>query len=83
MKKGDLIKNKYDGKFAVILSTYTRFFQDRSHWGSDVDYGVADTAVEVKWMECGTEHTFQKSKMKRNWEVVSYKTDINCPRQSD
>ena len=83
MKKGDLIKNKYDGKFAVILSTYTRFFQDRSHWGSDIDYGVADTAVEVKWMECGTEHTFQKSKMKRNWEVVSYKTDINCPRQSD
>jgi len=73
MKKGDLIKNKYDGKFAVILSTYTRFFQDRSHWGSDVDYGVADTAVEVKWMECGTEHTFQKSKMKRNWEVVSCK----------
>jgi hypothetical protein len=73
MKKGDLIKNIRTGQFAVVLSTYTRFFQDRSHWGSDVDYGVADTAVEIKWMECGTEYTFQRSKMKRNWEVVSCK----------
>ena len=73
MQKGDLIRNKNDGKFAIILSTYTRFFQDRSHWGSDIDYGVADTAVEIKWMDCGSEHTLQKSKMKRNWEVVSCK----------
>ena len=73
MQKGDLIRNKNDGKFAIILSTYTRFFQDRSHWDSDIDYGVADTAVEIKWMECGTEYTFQRSKMRRNWEVVSCK----------
>ena len=73
MKKGDLIKHKATGGFAVVLSTYTRFFQDRSHWGSQVDYGVADTAVEIKWMDNGYEHTLQKSKMKRNWEVVSCK----------
>ena len=71
MKKGDLIKNKNDGKFAIVLATYTRFFQDRSHWGSDIDYGVADTAVEIKWMDNGYEHTLQKSKMRHNWEVVS------------
>ena len=73
MKKGDLIRNKNDGEFAIVLSTYTRFFQDRSHWGSQVDYGVADTAVEIKWMEGGQEHAFRKSRMKRNWEVVSCK----------
>ena len=73
MQKGDLIRNKNDGKFAIILSTYTRFFQDRSHWGSDIDYGVADTAVEIKWIDGGSEHTLHKSKMKHNWEVVSCK----------
>ena len=41
LKKGDLIRNKNDGEYAVVISTYTKFFQDRSHWGSDVDYGVA------------------------------------------
>ena len=73
MKKGDLIKNKYDGKFAIVLATYTRFFQDQSAMHLNYDYGVADTAVEIKWMDCGREHTLQKSKMKRNWEVVSCK----------
>ena len=71
MKKGDLIKNKYDGKFAIVLATYTRFFQDRSAMHLNYDYGVADTAVEIKWMDCGREHTLQKSKMRHNWEVVS------------
>ena len=72
MKKGDLIRNKNDGEFAVILSTFTKFFQDSNYNGSH-DYGVADTAVRIKWMDGGYEHTFQKSKMKRNWEVISCK----------
>ena len=73
MKKGDLIKNKSTGQFAVVLSTYTRFFQDPSAYDRSYDYGVAGTAVCIKWMEGGQEHTFRKSKMKRNWEVVSCK----------
>ena len=69
MKKGDLIRNKNDGEFAVVISTYTKFFQDTNSMHSD--YGVADTAVQIKWMDGGYEHTFQKSKMKRNWEVIN------------
>ena len=70
MKKGDLIRNKSDGKYAVVMSTYTRFFQDSDYNGPH-DYGVAGTAVEIKWTEDGQSHTFKKSKMKYNWEIVS------------
>ena len=73
MKKGDLIRNKYDGKFAIVLTTYTRFFQDDNAMHYDYDYGSAGTAVEIKWMECGSKRTLRKSKMKRNWEIVSCK----------
>ena len=71
MKKGDLIRNKHDGQFAIVLSTYTRFFQDQNAMHYDFDYGVADTAVHIKWVEGGNEHTLQKSKMHRNWEVLN------------
>ncbi len=71
MKKGDLIKNKYDGKFAIVLATYTKFFQDPDAHHFSYDYGTAGTAVEIKWMECGMERTLRKSKMRHNWEVVS------------
>ena len=70
MKKGDLIRNKNDGEFAIILSTYTKFFQD-SNYSGEHDYGVAGTAVRIKWMSGDQEHTFQKSKMRRNWEVIN------------
>ena len=70
LEKGDLIRNKNDGEYAVVISTFTKFFQDRSHWGSDIDYGVADTAVRIQWVVGGTEHVFQRSKMSRNWEIV-------------
>tara|TARA_B100000700_G_scaffold204051_1_gene224391 strand:- start:50 stop:283 length:234 start_codon:yes stop_codon:yes gene_type:complete len=70
MKKGDLIRNKNDGEFAIVLSTFTKFFRDPNYSGQ-YDYGVAATAVHIKWMDGGHEHTFQKSKMKRNWEVIN------------
>ncbi len=70
MKKGDLIRNKNDGEFAIVISTFTKFFQDPNYSGHH-DYGVADTAVHIKWMDSGYEHTFQRSKMKHNWEVIS------------
>ena len=71
MKKGDLIRNKRDGKFAIVLATYTRFFQESYPYRHSVDYGVAGTAVEIKWLDGGNTHTFQKSKMKANWEIVN------------
>ena len=71
MKKGDLIRNKNTGAFAIVMATYTKFFQDRDAYGYSYDYGVAGTAVEVKWVVSGHEHTFRKSKMKHNWEVIS------------
>ena len=70
MKKGDLIRNKNDGEWAVVLLTFTKFFQD-SNYSGEYDYGVADTAVRIKWLEGGQEHVFQQSKMHRNWEVIS------------
>ena len=70
LEKGYLIRNKNDGEYAVVISTYTKFFQDPSHWGSDIDYGVADTAVRVQWINTGEEHTFRKGKMKNSWEIV-------------
>ena len=71
MKKGDLIRNKNTGEFAIVLSTYIRFFQDQSAMHYDFDYGVADTAVHIKWVEGGNERTLQRSKMHRNWEVLN------------
>ena len=54
MKKGDLIRNKNDGEFAIVISTFTKFFQEYNPHGWD-DYGSADTAVRIKWMEGGQE----------------------------
>jgi len=71
LEKGDILRNKNDGEMVVILSMFTKFFQDQSHWHSDIDYGVAGTAVRVQWIEGGNEHTFQKSKMRSNWEIVT------------
>ena len=70
MKKGDLIRNKYDGKFAIVLSTFTKFFQDPNYTGQ-ADYGVAGTAVRIKWTDDGQERTLKKSKMRHNWEVLN------------
>ena len=72
MKKGDLIRNKSDGKYAIVISTYIKFFQE-FNYGGDADYGSAGTAIVVEWIESGYKHTLRKSKMRHNWEVVSCK----------
>ena len=71
LEKGDILRNKNDGEMVVILAMFTKFFQDRSHWDSDVDYGVAGTAVRVQWIDNGNEHVFRKGTMQRNWEIVT------------
>ena len=70
MKKGDLIKSK-NGDLAVVLSTYIKFFQDRDAYHYDYDYGVADTAVHIKYVDGGFERILQKSGMTSHWEVIS------------
>jgi len=68
MKKGTLIRNKSDGLYAIVISEpFVKFFPERG----DMDYGSADTAVRVKWVECGYERVMRQSSMKRNWEVIS------------
>jgi len=68
MKKGTLLKNKSDGQYIIVISEpFTKFFPEHG----DMDYGYADTAVRVKWIECGYEKVMRQRAMKRNWEVIN------------
>ena len=68
MKKGTLLKNKSDGKYIIVISKpFTKFFPEHG----DMDYGYADTAVRVKWIECGYEKIMRQRNMKHNWEVIN------------
>ena len=71
MKVGDLLRNVATGELAIVLSTFTKFFQDPDAYGCDYDYGVADTAIRIKWIENGHERTFRRNRLKHNWEVIS------------
>ena len=71
MKKGTLLRNKNDGKLAVIIQKpYVRFFPDHNHC-DEFDSGEADTAIRIKWIEGGQEHTLRQGRMSRNWEVIN------------
>ena len=71
MKKGDLIRNKNDGEYAIIIrDPFVKFFPDFTDH-RDIESGVADTAISIRWIKGGYETTFQKSKMKKNWELIS------------
>ena len=68
MKKGTLLRNKSDGQFIIVVSEpFTKFFPEDGR----MDYGYADTAVRVKWIECGYERVMRQRNMKRNWEVIN------------
>ena len=71
LEKGDILRNKNDGEMVIVTSMFTKFFQDPHAYHYDFDYGVADTAIRVQWIEGGQEHTFRKGTMQRNWEIVS------------
>ena len=71
MKAGDLLRNVATGELAIILSTFTKFFQDPDAYGCDYDCGVADTAIHIKWLDNGHERTFRRNRLKYNWEVIS------------
>ena len=68
MKKGTLLRNKSDGQFIIVVSEpFTKFFPEDGR----MDYGYADTAVRVKWIECGYERVMRQRNMKRNWGVIN------------
>ena len=68
MKKGTLLRNKSDGQYIIVVSEpFTKFFPEDGR----MDYGYADTAVRVKWIECGYERVMRQRNMKRNWEVIN------------
>ncbi len=75
METGDLIRNKNDGKYAIVMATFTKFYQEYNPHGWD-DYGVADTAVRIQYVEDGTERTRRKRSMNRNWQLVSTKAQL-------
>ena len=68
MKKGTLLRNKSDGQYIIVVSEpFTKFFPEDGR----MDYGYADTAVRVKWIECGYEKIMRQRNMKHNWEVIN------------
>ena len=68
MKKGTLLRNKSDGQYIIVVSEpFTKFFPEDGR----MDYGYADTAVRVKWIECGYEKVMRQRNMKYNWEVIN------------
>ena len=68
IQKGTLLKNKSDGQYIIVISEpFTKFFPENGR----MDYGYADTAVRVKWVECGYERIMRRKAMVHNWEVIS------------
>ena len=61
MKKGTLLRNKSDGQYIIVVSKpFTKFFPEDGR----MDYGYADTAVRVKWIECGYEKVMRQRNMR-------------------
>ena len=72
IQKGTLLRNKSDKSYAVVIQEPSvRFFPDTNHSYGEFESGIADTAIRIKWVISGYEHTLQRSKMSTNWEVVS------------
>ena len=72
IQKGTLLRNKSDKSYAIVIQEpFVRFFLDANHRYGEFESGVADTAITIQWIDGGYKHTLQKSKMSRNWEVVS------------
>jgi|TARA_R110002012_G_C11544030_1_gene601720 hypothetical protein len=72
IQKGTLLRNKSDKSYAIVIQEpAVRFFPDANHRYGEFESGVADTAIRIKWVQNGYEHTLQRSKMSANWEVVN------------
>jgi len=72
IQKGTLLRNKSDKSYAIVIQEpFVRFFPDANHRYGEFESGVADTAITIKWIVGGYQHTLQKSKMSANWEIVN------------
>jgi len=72
IQKGTLLRNKSDKSYAIVIQEpFVRFFPDANHRYGEFESGVADTAIRIKWIVGGYQHTLQRSKMSANWEVIN------------
>ena len=74
MDIGTLIIHKTDKKQAIIAGKpFAKFYQEYNPhgWG---DYGSAQMAVRIKYVECGYERVVKVSSIKRNFEVLKSAT---------
>ncbi len=72
IQKGTLLRNKSDKSYAIVIQEpFVRFFPDANHRYGEFESGVADTAITIKWIVGGYQHTLQRSKMSANWEIVN------------
>ena len=72
IQRGTLLRNKSDKSYAIVIQEpYTKFFRDVEYTYGEFESGVADTAIRIKWIHNGYEHTLQRSKMSTNWEVIN------------
>ena len=78
IQKGTLLRNKSDKSYAIVIcEPSVRFFPDTDHRYGEFESGVADTAITIQWVVGGYQHTIQKSKLLRNWEVISETRSVN------
>ena len=80
MNKGTLLIHKVHKRQAITTGKpFAKFYQEYNPHGW-ADYGSAEMAVRIKYVECGTERVLKVSNVKRNFEVVKPATTPDCPR---
>lgn len=80
MNIGTLLIHKTDKKQAIVAGEpFAKFYQEYNPhgWG---DYGTAEMAIRIKYVECGNERVLKVSSVKRNFEVVKPATTPAPPR---
>ena len=79
MDKGTLIIHKQDKRQAIITGKpFAKFYQEYNPHGW-ADYGSAQMAVRIKYVDDGQERVLKVSSVKRNFDVLKPST----PRPSE
>ena len=80
MNIGTLLIHKTDKKQAIIAGKpFAKFYQEYNPHGW-ADYGSAQMAVRIKYVDDGKERVLKVSSVKRNFEVVKPATTPVPPR---
>ena len=71
MDKGTLIIHKQDKRQAIITGKpFAKFYQEYNPHGW-ADYGTAEMAVRIKYVECGTEYVRKVRTVKRDFYITN------------